>query len=203
MKNSSWIIEPACEEKPATVSINAAIAERQVTDKILLCNEDTEKYGLTLTERQAFALAQTRTISLRDNKRIEFGDGIEFMEKYLRCLEAENAFCIQFHSRDIHQLLCGLAQDYRNIPMNLFEYVVLSAFGLVLLNRSPQKLDLSKEDLESLYFLFSDKSDEKIIRYLGKAVHLLSEHSLLPKSTGQYLEVTLQKFVSVIGNAVK
>lgn len=57
MKNSSWIIEPVCEEKPATVSINAAIAERQVTDKILLCNEDTEKYGLTLTERQAFALA--------------------------------------------------------------------------------------------------------------------------------------------------
>lgn len=74
------------------------------------------------------------------------------MEKYLRCLEAENAFCIQFHSRDIHHLLCGLAQDYRNIPMNLY---------------------------------------------------LLSEHSLLPKSTGQYLEVTLQKFVSVIGNAVK
>lgn len=80
---------------------------------------------------------------------------------------------------------------------------MLSALGLVLLNRNPQKLNLSKEDVENLYFLFSDKSDEEIVRYLGKAVLSLSEHSLLPKSTGHYLTVTLQKFVSAISNAVK
>lgn len=60
----------------ALISINAALAERQVTDKILLCNEDTKKYGLLLTEQQALALSQTRTASLKENKRIEFGNGI-------------------------------------------------------------------------------------------------------------------------------
>lgn len=53
-----------------------ALAERQVTDKILSCNETSEKYGLTLTPRQAQALSQTRTAALSDTKRIELGGGI-------------------------------------------------------------------------------------------------------------------------------
>ena len=40
------------------ISINAALAERQVTDKILLCNQDTKKYGLLLTEQQALDAIQ-------------------------------------------------------------------------------------------------------------------------------------------------
>ncbi|MGN0687053.1 MAG: DUF6323 family protein, partial [Oscillospiraceae bacterium] len=60
----------------ALVSINTALSERQLTDKILLCNEKTKKYGLSLTENQALALSQTRTASLKENKRIEFGNGI-------------------------------------------------------------------------------------------------------------------------------
>lgn len=130
-------------------------------------------------------------------------DGIEFIEKYLRCIESENAFCVQFCPQDIHCLLCGLIQDYQSVPMNIFEYVMLSTFGLVLLNRTPQKLDLSKKDIDNLYLLFSDKTDEKISGYLEKAVLLLNEHGLLPESTKQYLAVTLQRFVAAISNAVK
>lgn len=58
------------------VSVHAALGERKVMDQIILCNEDTKKYGLSLSEQQAFALAQTRTMSLKENKRIEFGNGI-------------------------------------------------------------------------------------------------------------------------------
>lgn len=130
-------------------------------------------------------------------------DGIEFIEQYLHCIEAENAFCVQFCSQDIHHLLCGLIQDYRNIPMNLFEYVMLSALGLVLLNRNPLKLNLSKKDVENLYFLFLDKSDVEITDYLEKAVISLSEHNLLPQSTNLYLAETLQNFVFTISNSVK
>lgn len=130
-------------------------------------------------------------------------DGIEFIEQYLRCIEAENDFCVQFCSQDIHHLLCGLTQDYRSVPMNLFEYVMLSVLGLVLLKRNPQKLNLSKKDVENLYCLFFDKADEEIAGYLEKAVISLSEHNLLPKSTNRYLAMTLYKFVSAISNAVK
>ena len=130
-------------------------------------------------------------------------DGIEFIEQYLRCIEAENEFCVQFCSQDIHHLLCGLTQDYQSVPMNIFEYVMLSVLGLVLLKRNPQKLNLSEKDVENLYYLFSDKADEEIAEYLEKAVILLSEYNLLPKSTNRYLAVTLNKFVSDISNAVK
>ena len=40
------------------ISINAALAERQVINKILLCNQDTKKYGLLLTEQQALDAIQ-------------------------------------------------------------------------------------------------------------------------------------------------
>lgn len=60
----------------ALAAMDAALAERQITDQILQCNEATEKYGLILTEHQASALAQTRTTSLKENRRIEFGKGI-------------------------------------------------------------------------------------------------------------------------------
>lgn len=130
-------------------------------------------------------------------------DGIEFIEQYLRCIEAENEFCVQFCSQEIHLLLCGLTQDYRSVPMNLFEYVMLSVLGLVLLKRNPQKLNLSKKDVENLYCLFSDKTDEEIAGYLEKAVISLDEYNLLPKSTNRYLAVTLHKFVSAVSNAVK
>lgn len=60
----------------ALISLNAALAERQVTDKILSCNEETKKYGLLLTKHQALALTQTRTTALHENKRIEFGSSI-------------------------------------------------------------------------------------------------------------------------------
>ena len=60
----------------ALAAMYTALAERQVTDQILQCNKATEKYGLILTEHQALSLAQTRTTSLKENRRIEFGTGI-------------------------------------------------------------------------------------------------------------------------------
>lgn len=53
-----------------------ALTERRTADRILACNDVTGAYGLTLTERQALALAQTRTDALRETRRIEWGDGI-------------------------------------------------------------------------------------------------------------------------------
>lgn len=53
------------------VVINNSLMERQTADKILACNEEIGKYGLSLTEQQALALVQTRTNALKENKRIE------------------------------------------------------------------------------------------------------------------------------------
>ena len=60
-KNNSYL---------ALSSIDGALMEQQVADKILACNQDTAVYGLTLTRQQAVALAHTRTSVLKDSKRI-------------------------------------------------------------------------------------------------------------------------------------
>lgn len=44
--------------------------------EILRCNEETEAYGLVLTQEQAAELVETRGIALRDTGRLEFGEGV-------------------------------------------------------------------------------------------------------------------------------
>ncbi|MGN0317086.1 MAG: DUF6323 family protein [Lachnospira sp.] len=85
------------------VPINASLAEKQVMDKILLCNEDTKQYGLVLTERQALALSQTRTASLKENKRIEFGEGI--VDKLIMAVCDSPYITQEIYEETLHELI--------------------------------------------------------------------------------------------------
>lgn len=93
------------------VSINSALAERQVMDKILLCNKDTKKYGLLLTERQALALSQTRTASLKENKRVEFGNGI--VDKLIMAVCDSPYITQEIYEDTLHELI-NLFYDLKN-----------------------------------------------------------------------------------------
>lgn len=90
---------------------NTALAERQVRDKILLCNEETKKYGLLLTEQQALALAQTRTSSLKENKRIEFGNGI--VDKLIMAICNSPYITQDTYEDTLHELI-DLFYDLKN-----------------------------------------------------------------------------------------
>ena len=50
--------------------------QRQAVDEVMRCNDDTERFGLALTRAQAVDLVETRSLSLRENGRIEFGGGV-------------------------------------------------------------------------------------------------------------------------------
>lgn len=52
-----------------------AMAKYAVRD-ILRCNNETEAYGLVLTQEQALELVETRGIALKDAGRLEFGEGV-------------------------------------------------------------------------------------------------------------------------------
>ena len=97
------------------VSINTALAERQLTDKILLCNEETRKNGLSLTESQACALAKTRTTSLADNKRIEFDSGI--VGKLIMAV-CDSPYITQEIYEDILHEMIGLFYELKNNTMD-------------------------------------------------------------------------------------
>lgn len=130
-------------------------------------------------------------------------DGVEFIEKYLRCIQAENAFCICFAAQDIHHLLCGLTQDYHSIPLNIFEPVLLSALGLILRNRSPKQLDLMEYDIFSLYHLFDCQSEENVQECLKEALSSLSNEMDLPQISVQYASLCIPKLTAIIIDAVK
>lgn len=130
-------------------------------------------------------------------------EGIEFIEKYLRCIQAENAFCICFLAKNIHHLLCGFTKDYRSVPLNIFEPVILSALGLIILGRDPKKLDLNEADISSLYGQFLGQSEIKMQNCLKNALIELSEEIILPEFSIQYASLCIPKLVTIIQNAVK
>lgn len=44
--------------------------------KVIACNQFTQKFGLQLTEQEALVLVEERKRSLKEEERIEFGEGI-------------------------------------------------------------------------------------------------------------------------------
>ncbi len=49
---------------------------KQAVDEVLGCNDETNHYALTLSEQQAVELIETRSCSLKETGRVEFGGGV-------------------------------------------------------------------------------------------------------------------------------
>ena len=54
----------------------SGLIQKQAVGEVIKCNDYTEQFGLVLTQAQAIELVETRSLSLRDNGRIEFGGGV-------------------------------------------------------------------------------------------------------------------------------
>lgn len=114
------------------------------------------------------------------------GQGIEFMERYLGGLAAENGFCRLFAPEDVHHLLCGLTPDYAHIPLNLFEPVLLAALGLILNGRSPGRLDLTGPELDRLALLLAGRPAAELQKQLREALDQLARERGLPRYVRRY-----------------
>ncbi len=112
--------------------------------------------------------------------------GIEFIEEYLRRIDAENAFCTLFDPKRVDRLLCGISPDYRSCPMNLFEPVFLTALSLVCLGRSPQKLDLQPTERQQLEKEWGGLSAEALQEQLAMALERLKRYEPIPEHTIRY-----------------
>lgn len=130
-------------------------------------------------------------------------NGIEFIERYLSCIQAENAFCVCFASEDIHNLLCGITHDYRSVPLNIFEPLLLSALGLIICGRNPKCLDLTKSDISLLYCAFHGKSKIELQSCIKRAIFSLNEKMELPEISIRYASLCVPKLADAILNAAK
>ena len=143
-----------------------AIAKYAVRD-ILRCNEETEAYGLVLTQEQALELVETRNLALRDAGRMEFGEGVigklirAFRDSpyltprnYAETLNALTETFYYYKSETLDRLsddeLIGYLRSWFDMPcqgsVELLSGTVLDWFAREVRNgRRPDKGDLLKE----------------------------------------------------------
>ena len=128
--------------------------------------------------------------------------GIEFIEQYLSCGEAENLFLCAFDPDRVDRLITGLTPGYGEIPMNLFEPVLLTALGLVLTDGDPESLHLTDENLRTLYRIFSGRNGDETERILQNGLARLKEELVLPKLALEYSALCIPFLTSSVVNGI-
>ena len=130
-------------------------------------------------------------------------EGVEFIEEYLSRVDAENAFCRLFDSMAVHRLLLGLSPDYAQLPVNIFEPVLLAALGLVMVGRLPSDLNLTAYDVLLLEDMFCGKTKGQIESALKTALGRLKIYLDVPERSIAYALACLPALATNIANVTE
>lgn len=128
--------------------------------------------------------------------------GIEFIQKYLECINYENLFCAQFFAEDVHHLLCGYDEHYEQLLFNIYEPVLSAAIGCILSGRDARRLEMAPASINILSDLFRRKTRTEIEGILMEATGQLSELLELSEPVKRYLSGSLPQIAAAIENAV-
>ena len=130
-------------------------------------------------------------------------DGIEFIYAYLRAIACENAFLLHFSPANVHHLMLGISQDYASCPVNLFEQVLLSALGLILVEKSPCGLNLEAADLRRLQAMLAGLDAHEIAGKLTGAIEQLQTHFTFGAQTIQYIRTCVPKLADNVFQSIQ
>lgn len=130
--------------------------------------------------------------------------GVEFIQKYLESLFLENEFCTNFEAIDIHHLLCGYDEGYKDLLINVFEQVLIGALGCSLMKRNVMKLDILEDEIQYLQRELSKGEDYLIALKISKATEeVIEELSITNPALRKYIEESLLKITPDIVHAVR
>lgn len=76
--------------------------------------------------------------------------GVEYLVHYLHNLSLENMFCAMFKPAVIHAVMQECDREYKDLPVNFFEQVLLNALGCVLLKKDLEAPILTADDLQEM-----------------------------------------------------
>lgn len=76
--------------------------------------------------------------------------GLDFAERYLKCLLAENALLHSVSAQALVRIWRAVAPDYRNFYMNLCDQPLTNAIGLAMLGKNPRTLIVQDADRAAL-----------------------------------------------------
>ncbi|MDR1687745.1 MAG: DUF6323 family protein [Clostridiales bacterium] len=85
------------------ISFTSGLIEGQAVSEVIKCNVYTERFGLRLTQAQAAELVETRSLSLRDNGRIEFGGGV--IDKIIKAFCDSPFISAYDYAETLHELI--------------------------------------------------------------------------------------------------
>lgn len=83
--------------------------------KVLLCNSSTEKFGVKLTEQDALQLLKSRISNLKEQERVEFGEGI--LQKLIIAF-CDSPYIYQDNYVPILESLQEIFYEYKNETMD-------------------------------------------------------------------------------------
>lgn len=95
---------------------NNSLIQKQAVDEVMKFNDLTAKYGLVLTLPQAIALVETRSLSLKETGRIEFGGGI--IQKIIREF-CDSPFIHMYNYEEVIHELVETFYRYKNDTLDL------------------------------------------------------------------------------------
>ncbi|MGN1398722.1 MAG: DUF6179 domain-containing protein [Erysipelotrichaceae bacterium] len=116
---------------------------------------------------------------------------IGYIEQYLLNLEIENRFCQYFDNKQVDQLLENSLVDYKKLPINIFEPLLIVFIYNLILNKPPFNLIFELDDLNRLKSLVSESLIISIIADL-------SNQSFLDEQIIQYIIQGQNKVAALI-----
>ncbi len=76
--------------------------------------------------------------------------GVEYLVHYLHNLSLENMFCAMFKPAVIHAVMQEYDRQYKDLPVNFFEQVLLNSLGCVLLRKDFEAPILNAADRQEM-----------------------------------------------------
>lgn len=117
--------------------------------------------------------------------------GIAFIKAYVTAAFQENQFCSYFSTDDIHHLLCGYAEDYQGLLINVYELVLTAAIGCVIVGVDCSRLDLTEAGISFLCQTFEEQSKPDILATITKAANDLNQRFQFSQELTNYLQNSL------------
>lgn len=117
--------------------------------------------------------------------------GIEFILEYLERINYENVFCNKFDNKNIRNLLNNY--DYKEIPINIFEIVLMNSIVLKYLNKDIYSLNISDIDICKIYSDYDNNINSFRKRVKESFCLLKNELSIENEYLNRSFEIILKK----------
>lgn len=124
--------------------------------------------------------------------------GIEYIKAYVTAASLENKFCSYFAGQDIHHLLTAYAEDYQDIPMNIYEQVLTAAIGCAISAVDCSRLDVTQAGVQHLLQVFAEQSKGEILTTITKAAGKLTRLFQFSQELTAYIQNSLPLVASNI-----